>query len=246
MTIFIIVYIFHRYINNEIKYIISLLFIVILMETKNSKLGRPKGSKNRISLTEMDDVESDINEQSKQIVKRFSASIEKLQEFINSQLSNIEMEFNDAILDLRKDVMQLKQEINILKQTNDVLEGNVDSVEEIINKQNEKINDLERHSRKNNLPIIGVPYTKDKDCFKVSKTILNSVLNTDVSMDIAYRTGRYVPNKSKQIIAKLSSIEDKHNITKNLKRMLIWQTCYIVDDLTQKDLKEKRKWLPII
>ena len=108
------------------------------METKKSKLGRPKGSKNRISLTEMDDVESEINEQSKQIVKRFSASIEKLKECINSQLSNIEMEFNDAILDLRKDAMQLKQEINILKQTNDVLEGNVASVHEIINKQTEK------------------------------------------------------------------------------------------------------------
>ena len=61
----------------------------------------------------MNDVESEINEQSKQIVKRFSASIEKLKECINLQLSNIEMEFNDAILDLRKDVMQLKQEINI-------------------------------------------------------------------------------------------------------------------------------------
>ena len=60
-----------------------------LMETKNSKLGRPKGSKNRISLTEMDNVESEINEQSKQIVKRFSASIEKLIKCINSQLSNI-------------------------------------------------------------------------------------------------------------------------------------------------------------
>ena len=108
------------------------------MEKKYSKLGRPKGSKNRISFTEMDDVESEINEQSKQIVKRFSASIEILKECINSQLSNIEMEFNDAILDLRKDVMQLKQEINTFKQINDVLEGNVASAHEIISKQNEK------------------------------------------------------------------------------------------------------------
>ena len=170
------------------------------METKNSKLGR---SKNRISFTEMDDVESEINEQSKQIVERFSALIEKIKECINSQLSNIEMELNDAILDLRKDVMQFKQEINIIKQTNNVLEGNVVSVQEIINKQNEKINDLERHSRKNNLRIIGVPYTKDEDCVKVSKAILNSVLNMDVSIDIAHRTGRYVHIKSKQIIVKL-------------------------------------------
>ena len=208
------------------------------METKTSKLGKPKGSKNRISLTEMDDVESEINEQSKQIVKRFSASIEKLKECIHSQLSNIEMEFNDAILDLRKEVMQLKQEINLIKQNNAVLEGNVASVE--------KMNDLERHSRKNNLRIIGVPYTKDEDCVKVSKTILNSVLNTNVSIDIAHRTGRYVPNKSKQIIVRLSSIEDKQNILKNSKRMLNGQPFYIVDDLTQQDLKEKRKWLPNI
>ena len=56
-----------------------------------------------------------------------------------------------------------------------------------------------------------------------------------MSIDIAHRTGRYVPNKSKQIIVKLSSIEDKHNIMKNSKRMLSGQPCYIVDDLTQQD-----------
>ena len=170
-------------------------------------------------------------------MKQFSASIETLKESINSQLSSIEMQFNDAIVSQRKDVMQLKQEINIIKQTNDVLEGNATSVQEIINKQNEKIIDPVRHSRKNNLRIIGVPYTKDEDCVKVSKTILNSVLDMDVSIDIAHRTGHYVPHKSKQIIAKLSAIEDKHNIMKNSKKMLIGQPCYIVDDLTQQDLK---------
>ena len=189
---------------------------------------------------EMDNVESEIN---KQIMKQFSDLIEKLRESIDLQLSSIKMQFNDAILDLRKDVMQLKQEINIMKQTNDVLEGNVASVYEIINKQNEKINDLECHSIKNNLQIIGVQYTKDEDCVQVSKTILNSVLNTDVSIDTAHRTGGYVPNKSKQIIERLSSIEDKHNIMKNSKRMLPGQPCYIVEDLTRQDLKETRKWL---
>ena len=68
----------------------------------------------------------------------------------------------------------------------------------------------------------------------------------DVSTDIAHRTGRYVPSESKQTIVKFSSIEDKHNIMKNSKRMLSGQPCYIVDDLTQQDLKEKRKWLPNI
>ena len=33
---------------------------------------------------------------------------------------------------------------------------------------------------------------------------------------------------------------------KNSKRMLNGQPCYIVDELTQQDLKEKRKWLPNI
>ena len=134
----------------------------------------------------MDDVESKINEQSRQIMKQFSAPIETLKESTNSQLSSIEIQFNDTILDLGIDVMQLKQEINTVRQTNDVLEGNVASVREIINKLNEKINDLECHSRKNNLQIIGVPYTMDEDCVKVSRTVLNSILNTDVFIDIAH------------------------------------------------------------
>ena len=86
----------------------------------------------------MDDVESEINEQSKQIVKQISASIEKLKECTNSQLSNIEMQLNDAILDLRKYVKHLRQEINIMKLTNDILEGNVTSAQEVINKKNQR------------------------------------------------------------------------------------------------------------
>ena len=37
LAIFIILYIIHRYINNEIKYYISLFFIVILMEKKKTQ-----------------------------------------------------------------------------------------------------------------------------------------------------------------------------------------------------------------
>ena len=55
----------------------------------------------------MDDVETETDEQSKQIMKQFSASIEAIKESINSQLSCIEMQFNGAILDLREDFMQL-------------------------------------------------------------------------------------------------------------------------------------------
>ena len=48
--------------------------------TKKKKSGRPKASKNRISLTKMDYIETEINEQNQQIMKQFSASIETLKE----------------------------------------------------------------------------------------------------------------------------------------------------------------------
>ena len=131
-------------------------------------MGRQKSHKNRIiSLTEIDDAETEANKRNQVIMKQFSATIETLKESINLQLSNIEMQFNNAILDLHKnDIMQLKQEINIIQQTNVVLEGSVAPFEKIINTWSDKINDRERHSRKNNLGIIGVPYTKDEDSVK--------------------------------------------------------------------------------
>ena len=51
-----------------------------------------KGSQNgTITLTEMDDVETYINEQSQLTTKLFSASTETLRECINTQLSHISM-----------------------------------------------------------------------------------------------------------------------------------------------------------
>ena len=74
--------------------------------TTNSTFGSPKGSLSRIiSLTEMDDVETEINEQSQLIKKQFYATVDTLKGSINVQLSSIEMQLNVVILEIRKDVI---------------------------------------------------------------------------------------------------------------------------------------------
>ena len=92
-----------------------------------------------------------------------------MKQAINVQLSNIETQFNKAILDLRNDFIVLKLETDTLQQTCSSIQDKLTILESIIQSQSNKLNELERFSRKNNLRIVGVPYVKDENCIKLSK-----------------------------------------------------------------------------
>ena len=117
-------------------------------------------------------------------MKQFSAYIETLKESINLQLSNIEIQINNASLALRKDIMQLKQEINIIKQTSIVLEGNIASLRKKINTQSESSTILSVTLKKITCKSL-VFHTPKMKTVKIPKTIMNGDLNNDISIDAA-------------------------------------------------------------
>ena len=103
------------------------------------------------------------------LTNEFSVSIEKMKQAINVQLSDIETQFNKAILDLRKDFIDLKLETDTLQQTCSSIQDKLTILESTIQLQTNKLNELERFSRKNNLRIVGVPYVKDENCINYPK-----------------------------------------------------------------------------
>ena len=151
-----------------------------------------------------------------------------MKQAINVQLSNIETQFNKAILDLRNDFIDLKLETDTLQQTCSSIQDKLTILESTIQLQTNKLNELERFSRKNNLRIVGVPYVKDENCIKLSKDILQSVVNKDIGIVNAHRTGSNSNNKDQHIIVKVFSNDDKTRIMKNSKKFLQGKGYYCV------------------
>ena len=80
--------------------------------------------------------------------KEFSVSIEKMKQRINAQLSNIETQFNKASFDLINDFIDLKLETDTLRQTCSSIQDKLAILESTIQSQTNKLNELERFSRK--------------------------------------------------------------------------------------------------
>ena len=215
------------------------------MDSSNPKKpGQPKGSKNRTSLNSEVDEEMKWQEHTQLITKEISVSIENVKQAINVQLSNIEAQFNKAILDLRKDFIDLKLVTDTSQQTCSSIQDKLTILESTIQVQTNKLNELERFSRKNNLRIVGVPYVKDENCIKLSKDILQSVVNKDIGIVNAHITGSNSNNKDQHIIVKVFSNDNKTRMMKNSKKVLHGKGYYLCDYLTQHDLRERKKWLP--
>ena len=101
-------------------------------------------------------------EHTQRLTKEFSVSIEEMKQTLNKQLSSIETQFNKAILDLGNDFIDLKVETDTLRQTCSSIQDKLIIFESTIQSQTNKLYELERCSKKNNLRIVGVPYVKDE------------------------------------------------------------------------------------
>ena len=61
---------------------------------------------------------------------------------------------------------------------------------------------------------------KDEDCIKISKDILQNVVNEDIGIVNAHRTGNNHSNKGKHKFIKVFTNDGKKRIIKNSKKVL--------------------------
>ena len=108
-----------------------------------------------------------------------------------------------------------------------------------------EINKGERFSRRNNFRIVGVKEahnSSQENCVAIVEKILKEKFEMDVSVERAHRDRAKHDNRPRHILVKTLSYRDKTEVMKTARWKLKNAGYFVTDDLTKKDLEEKRKW----
>ena len=109
-----------------------------------------------------------------------------------------------------------------------------------------KINQLERKQRERNIRLVGYKESRAENCVTIIDDIIKDVLDIDgITVETAHRTGRKT-GRPRHIIARVGTRSEKIEILKQQREGLKHKEYFIVDDLTQQDLQEKRRLQPIM
>ena len=192
-------------------------------------------------LTRSANVEEDTDSE-QDFVKDINNSIEKLRNTLLKEIKSLQQDFNQAILDMRQTIDVLTKENDSLKERCDTLEGRVAKLEQQSQQQDILINKQERFSRRNNLRIVGLKSSRDENCLEMAAKVFEEVGVSDCKIERAHRDGKIVTGRDRHLLVKLSFYQDKISVLRNARKALASKPYYIVDDLTQTDLKEKTKW----
>ncbi|KAJ8020919.1 SCO-spondin [Holothuria leucospilota] len=180
--------------------------------------------------------------QGQEVVKEFNASLERIQKTIANEFDILKQDFNDAIRDLQITVAELTDENKALKGRCEALENKVTKLEENGSLHASPMNKQERFSRRKNLRIVGLKTTNGEDCIKMATKVFEEVGVSPCKVERAHRDGKIVRIRDRHVLVKLSFYQDKVAILKKALEALATKDYYIIDDLTQLDLKEKRRW----
>ncbi|KAJ8043294.1 hypothetical protein HOLleu_10318 [Holothuria leucospilota] len=190
---------------------------------------RPSRSLTQLPALEYESSEGDV------AVSTGLQSLDLAIQNITTELQNIRSEFAKSIEEHAKLISSLQEKNVKLAKKVDELKKRQKDQEQLLNKQ-------ERHSRRNNFRIVGIKQEKDEDCLKIASGILCKMGFPDPKLERAHRDGRAVEGRDRHILVKLSFFQDKVKVMKNARRLLEGENFYITDDLTKKDLSEKRRW----
>lgn len=111
--------------------------------------------------------------------------------------------------------------------------------------QRAEVNKQERFSRRNNIRIVGMKKTEEREnCIDKVTKLLSERFEGDNAPRIerAHRDGRGVDGNPPHVLVKFLSYTDKITIMKGWRQALQGLPIFITDDLTLADLTEKRKW----
>lgn len=133
---------------------------------------------------------------------------------IKSELQAVKAEFSNSLVSVQTDMLALKSTVKDMEQSLStcsdditVLEDKVDSLMATVAKLEDKCEDLEARSRRNNIRIIGIP--EDNPCTTLAiSELLKKVLNTDrdIMVDRSHRTLQPKPKpgeRPRAVVARL-------------------------------------------
>ena len=125
--------------------------------------------------------------------------------------------------------------IDVLEDMNKHLQEDLNELNRRLNKVQNKANDNEQYSRRNNLRIYGIAEKQIENCYDEVTKFCNEELGVSIErneIDRAHRVGKPSDTNSRAIIVKLKSYHTKLSIMKN-KAKLRGKPLFINEDLTR-------------
>ena len=110
-----------------------------------------------------------------------------------------------------------------------------------------EINALERYTRGFNVRVMGIPEEEGEDCVtRVNRMLHDHFGISDPAIENAHRVGKARDGKPRQVIARFHSRTIRRDVITGARDKLKNTNYRITDDLTAKDLEEKRRLIPVM
>lgn len=178
--------------------------------------------------------------------------VETLSKLINERMDNLALQIDG----IRKTVVFACEEINDVKCRVGTLEQKISKEEERMDKNQQRITDLERYSRRWNLRLFGVKEEQQEDTWKVAVEICQATLpecknQLYDTIDTVHRVGSKRPNNTspRPIIIQFISRRTRDSLWKAAKTSPFLKEnrgLKFAEDLSREERERRSKLWPII
>ena len=176
---------------------------------------------------------------------------------LEKRVINIETKVNSNITEIKEVIRSVEYESENIKNNADQIldlkdqiqrrETELDSARSTISSMETDLNSLERYTRSFNFRILGLPERKDENCVDSVHQILNDKFGIATTViENAHRVGLSRDDKPRQMIARFYSRATRRAVMTSARETLQNTGMRFIDDLTQKDLDEKRRLKPLM
>ena len=118
----------------------------------------------------------------------------------------------------------------------------MEKAEKQLKDHSEKLNKLERFSRRNNVRIIGLPQEQNEDCLALVNRMPEDKFDMHyIKLERAHRDGPKTPGRPQHLLVKFNGFQDKVKVLRMQRQVLADVPFFCVEDLTHQDLHEKRR-----
>ena len=146
-----------------------------------------------------------------------------------------------------ENIKDLTSEIHELKSNLQTRDSELEHAKCAISTMQSEINSLERYTRGFNIRIMGMHEEEEEDCVASVQKLLQDLFDiAGPVIENAHRVGPAKEGRPRQMIARFHSRASRRDVMSKAREKLQNTPYRIVDDLTAKDLDEKRRLLPLM
>ena len=178
------------------------------------------------------------------------AELEKRVINIETRVNSNTTEIKDVIRSVEYESENIKNNADQILDLKDQIqrrETELDSAKSTISSMATDLNSLERYTRSFNFRILGLPERKDENCIDSVHQILKDKFGIATTViENAHRVGLSRDDKPRQMIARFYSRATRRAVMTSARETLQNTGMRFIDDLTQKDLDEKRRLKPLM